>query len=83
MNPPFSGLQDQAHIRHAYALLRPGGIVVSVCTPGFQYRQDARSRAFKAWLEDLDAEIQELPEGAFAPSGTNVRTLAIKIHKEA
>jgi hypothetical protein len=81
MNPPFSKLQDQAHIRHAYNLLRSGGLVVAVSTPGWQYRQDAKSRAFKAWTEETGAEVEEMPEGSFSASGTNVRTLLLRIRK--
>jgi hypothetical protein len=81
MNPPFTRLQDQRHIRHAYHLLAPGGIVVSVATPGYQYRQDAESAAFRGWLNEVGAEVEDLPEGSFSSSGTNVNTVLIKIRK--
>lgn len=81
MNPPFSKQQDVAHVRHAYSMLEPGGILVAVMAPGWQYRVDRTSQAFRDWTADVQAEVEELPEGSFTASGTNVRSLVVKIRK--
>ena len=50
MNPPFERQQDLDHIRHAYKLLAPGGILVSVLSPSFEFRSDRKSTEFRAWI---------------------------------
>lgn len=83
MNPPFSGGQDIAHCLHAYSMLRPGGRMACITGPGWQYRTDKKHAAFKAWFESLNnAVVEELPAGTFKDSGTNVRSLLLKIIKE-
>lgn len=82
MNPPFEDGQDMAHIQHAYAMLKPGGILVSVCSPGPFFRQDKKAVAFREWFESVTGEKMELPDGAFKESGTGVKTLLLVIHKE-
>ncbi|MDR1246120.1 MAG: N-6 DNA methylase [Clostridiales Family XIII bacterium] len=83
MNPPFTKQQDIAHIRHAYDFLEPGGILVAVCSPGPFFRKDRKSTEFGEWICGLDAEIVDVPEGAFKESGTSIRTKIIKIRKQA
>jgi len=83
MNPPFSGQQDIDHIRKAYEILRDGGVLVSVSSVSWQFRQNAKSVDFREWLCEVDAEIESLPEGAFKESGTMISTNIIKIRKGA
>jgi hypothetical protein len=35
----------------------------------------------RAWLEPMDHEVEDLPEGTFKCNGTNVRSLLVAIHK--
>ncbi|MBQ4120450.1 MAG: class I SAM-dependent methyltransferase [Clostridia bacterium] len=81
MNPPFSNHQDVDHIRKAYEILKDGGVLVSVvsCSPFF--RTDKKSVAFREFLDEVGAYVEEVPEGAFKESGTMVRTKIIKITK--
>jgi len=44
-------------------------------------RMDRKHAEFRAWLKELHHEVEELPEGTFKCSGTNVRSLLITIHK--
>ncbi len=82
LNPPFSGLQDIAHCRHAYELLKTDGRMVCITGPSWQYRSDKKSVAFKEWSESLpSATVEELPAGTFKDSGTNVRSLLLVIDK--
>ena len=80
-NPPFRNGQDVDHVRHMYDLLKPGGILVTVMSPAWQYRADRKHAEFRAWLDQLEHELEELPEGTFKASGTNIRTVLVKIRK--
>jgi hypothetical protein len=86
MNPPFEELQDITHVKHAYSLLTPGGRLVSVMSEGPFYRSDNKSIAFRAWLDEVGAQSEQLPDDAFAGPGafcqTGVRTRLITIEKE-
>jgi SAM-dependent methyltransferase len=81
MNPPFSKQQDVSHIWAAYSILKPGGILVSVVSPSPFFRTNKTSVDFQRWLEEVDAEVIDIPEGAFKTSGTMVKTKIIKIKK--
>lgn len=85
MNPPFikCGEGDHIdHVRHAFAMLKPGGILVSVLPAGVWFRQDKRHVAFRDWLEDSNNNnyhLGPLPEGSFKESGTMVNTYKLKL----
>jgi hypothetical protein len=64
-----------------YDLLKPGGILVTVMSPAWQYRNDCKHAEFRAWLKEWDHEVEDLPEGTFKSSGTNVRALLVTIRK--
>ena len=82
-NPPFSNFQDITHCRHAYDFLKPGGRMVCITGPSWQFRTDKKSVAFKEWFKSLpSATVEELPAGTFKDSGTNVRALLLVIDKE-
>lgn len=84
MNPPFikCGEGDHIdHVRHAFGMLKPGGILVAVLPAGVWFRQDKRHAAFRAWLEDSNHiyGLNSLPEGSFKESGTMVNTYVLKV----
>ena len=81
MNPPFTKQQDIDHILHAYSLLNPGGILVSVVSEAPFFRENKKSTDFRQFLHYNDAEIIKNPEGTFKASGTRVKTRLIKIKK--
>lgn len=76
MNPPFAKGQDMAHIAHALAFLASGGRLVAICANG--PRQSAKLRPV---VEAAGGWWIELEDGAFAESGTNVRTVMLVIDK--
>ncbi len=86
MNPPFENGQDIEHIRHAYELLSPGGCLVSVMSEGPFFRSDKKSSEFREWLEEVGAEVEQLPDDAFTGAEafreTSVRTRLVTIVKE-
>lgn len=81
MNPPFEKQADLDHIRKAFTMLRPGGVLVSILAPSFEFRQDRKSIEFRAWLDEQGAEWETLPEGSFKSSGTGVSTRMVVIEK--
>jgi len=85
MNPPFEHGQDVEHVRHAYKLLAGGGRLVSVVCEGPFFRSDARSAAFREWLEEVRADVEQLPDDAFrgvdAFRQTGVKTRLVVIDK--
>lgn len=85
MNPPFSGKQDIAHIRYAMTLLAPGGRLVAICANG-----PGREQMLKFGVSPIDKIVpyvtdhwEELPAGTFRESGTDVRTILMRIRRVA
>lgn len=81
MNPPFSKHQDVDHILAAYGLLVPGGILVSVSSPSPFWRTDRKSVEFQNWIQAVNGQVVDVPEGAFKESGTMLRTKIVKVRK--
>ncbi len=83
MNPPFARQADIEHVQHAFKMLRPGGRLVSIMSAGVRFRENEKTRAFRALVEQHDGEIIDLPPGSFAASGTGVNTVIVTIDKAA
>jgi protein-L-isoaspartate O-methyltransferase len=86
MNPPFDHGRDCDHVRHAYAFLKPGGVLVAVMSARAEYRDDKRHRAFRQIVEQAKPAYgwmkwHDLPERSFAHAGTNVNTVILAIRK--
>lgn len=81
MNPPFSKQQDVDHVMHAFNILSSGGTLVSIMSESPFFRENRKSVEFREFLEDNNAEIINLSEGAFKDSGTMVKTRIVKIKK--
>lgn len=73
MNPPFTKNQDIAHVRHALKWLAPGGILVAIML------DNTTRKGFAALEEEYDPGIEDVERGAFKESGTDVRTIIVKI----
>jgi len=80
-NPPFSKNQDIIHVRKMYDVLKPGGHLVSIMSAHWTFANGRMENNFREWIKTIDFEQYELPEKTFASSGTNVRTVLIKITK--
>ena len=81
MNPPFNKQNDVTHILHAFDILKPGGILVSVVSESPFFRENKKSVAFREFLEQNDAEVIENDRDIFKESGTLVKTRIVKIVK--
>lgn len=82
MNPPFARQADIRHVMHAAKLLRPGGRLVSVMSAGVKFRSDNLTRAFRDMVAARNGEIEDLPDGSFKQSGTNVNAVIVRIGAE-
>lgn len=81
MNPPFEQEQDIAHVRHAAALLAPGGRVVAIVSEGAFFRRTRAAQAFRQWLAQQQHITEALPPNAFAgtqrPTAVHCRIVMI------
>ena len=82
MNPPFEKQQDIDHVLHAFKFLKPGGRLVAIMSPSFQYHSGSKAEAFRAWIEQSGGEVTAIPAGAFKESGTDVATVMVVVDKE-
>lgn len=78
-NPPFTKNQDIDHIKHMYEFLEDDGVLVSLSSTSWVRGSQKKQIAFREWLEELEAEIIDVPAGEFKDSGTNVATKIIVI----
>jgi len=81
-NPPFTKNQDIDHFLKMYDCLSNDGILVCMTSTSWYRGSQKKQLAFKEFLEEVNAEIIEVDEGAFKESGTNIATLIIKVIKE-
>lgn len=81
MNPPFARQQDIVHVTHAMKLLKPGGVLVSVMSPGFTFRTDKRSSDFGVILASGDSHVAKLLPGSFKESGTMVNAVLVQYRR--
>lgn len=82
MNPPFEESQDIRHIRQAYKHLAQGGDLVAVMSAGAFSNGTKVRREFLAWLDDVNAYVEDLPDGSFKESGTMVNTKLVWVEKQ-
>lgn len=80
-NPPFSNNQDIDHIRKMYEVCKKGGRIVSVASNSWRMSNSKKKKAFADWLNDINADIEDIPRGAFKESGTTVGGCIIVIKK--
>jgi hypothetical protein len=81
MNPPFGRGKDMAHVERAFGFLRPGGILVAVMSPHWTFATDRQAIAFRAFVASHLNDWEELPDGSFRASGTDVKTGILTLHK--
>lgn len=84
MNPPFEENQDSRHVRHAYDLLEPGGVLVAIMSAGTFHRQGRVEREFRDWLARVGGTVRDNDPDAFEKSDrpTSTPTVTVKIRKD-
>jgi predicted RNA methylase len=83
MNPPFCrvGLGNHLdHLRHAFAMLRSGGVLVAVMPSSLEFRRDAAHTSARDFVHE-HGEIESLPPQSFKTSGTDVNTCLVRMTK--
>ena len=80
-NPPFSNNQDVDHTMKMYDLLCAGGRMAVICSSHWKLSSEKKCVKFRAWLENVGANVSDIKEGAFKESGTGVNTTIISIIK--
>ncbi|HEX5426565.1 MAG TPA: hypothetical protein VFW94_23660 [Candidatus Acidoferrales bacterium] len=75
MNPPYAKQADIRHVLHAMKFLVPCGKLASVMSAGVAFRTNSLTTQFREIVD----EIEPLPEGSFASSGTMVSTVIVTI----
>lgn len=83
MNPPFDLGRDIDHVDHAIKFLAPNGRLIAIMSAGTEFREDAKTKAFRAKVERLNGEFRDLPAGSFASAGTMVNTVVLTIRKRS
>ena len=81
-NPPFSKNQDIDHVMKMWDCLKPGGRIVSVTSKHWEHSNNKKETAFREFLDEHNASIIDIEEGAFKSSGTMVGGKIIVIDKE-
>jgi len=88
MNPPFEKQADIDHVLHAYELLEPNGRLVSIMSTSVTYRDNQKTKEFRAFMGELPkvpglhGHIEHNPEGSFKEAGTTVNTVTIVLERE-
>lgn len=81
MNPPFEKLQDVEHVRRAFGMLKPGGRLVAIMSPGPFFHKTRKAAEFREWFDELGGEVEDIEAGAFKESGTGVASRLVVIDK--
>ena len=80
-NPPFSKNQDIDHVKEMYSRLTTCGKLVSIMSSHWTFAQNKKETQFREWLEEVGAEVEEIPRGEFQESGTMVGGVIVTISK--
>lgn len=79
MNPPFTKQADMRHVAMAVELLAPGGRMVALVSPAYEFRQTSVSKAFKQKLFgdcNLNTDcVENVPAGTFEHTNIETRLL--------
>lgn len=79
MNPPFAKQADIDHVLHAFKCLKANGLLVSVMSASVMFRDNAKTKVFRAFVEERGGSFERLPDASFAQSGTAVHTCIVTI----
>lgn len=83
MNPPFSDRKDALHIMRAWDMVKPGGKLVAIAGEGVFFGSDKKAVAFREWLDEHGADVEQLPQNTFmgadqiAQTGANARLIVL------
>lgn len=81
MNPPFDRGLDIQHVTRAIGILRPGGRLVAIMSPGWTTNQNRAATEFRDLVASCDGHWHPLPPDSFKSAGTNVNTGILALRK--
>lgn len=78
---PFENHADIVHVGHAYSGLCSGGRLIAIMSASSFFSKHRQATEFRAWLDEIGAWYEPLPEGAFLSSDrpTGVSTYLVVI----
>lgn len=80
-NPPFTKNQDIDHILHMFSMLNPCGKLVSVASKSWMQGAQKKQKAFREWLDEIEATVTDIPPGSFKESGTLVGAVIVEAYR--
>jgi len=80
-NPPFTNNQDIDHLMKMYDCLMPSGRLVCITSNSWANGSQKKQVAFREWLDNVGAEIEDIDAGTFKESGTMVGGKIVIINK--
>jgi len=80
-NPPFTKNQDIDHVNKMYNSLSNGGRIVSIMSTSWTTGNQKKQVQFREFLENVNAEVLDIPQGTFKESGTMVGGKIVIIDK--
>lgn len=80
MNPPFD--HAIAHVMHGLGFMKDGGTLVAILPESVTWRTDKATERFRKLVAEAEGEFVNLPENAFAASGTSVHTILLTLDGE-
>jgi len=80
-NPPFTKNQDIDHVNKMYNCLSNGGRIVSIMSTSWTTGNQKKQVQFREFLENVNAEVLDIPKGTFKESGTMVGGKIVIIDK--
>lgn len=81
-NPPFSNNQDIDHVYMMFEHLENGGEMSVITSRHWRFAEDKKCQAFRQWLKDNGAVIEDIAGEEFKESGTIVPTSLIFVTKK-
>lgn len=80
-NPPFTKNQDIDHVCHMWSFLKPGGVLSVIMSTGWIKGGQKKHAAFREFINSKSPEVEQVPPGTFAGSGTQVGAVHLVLRK--
>ena len=81
-NPPFTKNQDIKHFRKMWRVLAIGGKMSVIMSRHWMFASDKESEEFRDFIYNIGANTEEISDGAFRASGTDVPTVIVSVEKD-
>lgn len=81
LNPPFDRERDIDHVLHALKFLKEDGELIAIMSAGTEFRDTRKSVAFRKLMEEMHADLTDLPPASFASVGTYCNTIKVTVRK--